>query len=256
MATSGQTEAQTPGVEPEGAPSTRHGSECATGGVGSGLPVAVAAGGGAVIGGAAVGARVKKFGHGSIMDRLDLYFSRLSSKSHFWQRVCSFIWLPYSFKSGIRVKRVDESTFSAVLPFRRFNRNWYNAMAGAALLANSEVAGGMYIFGICGGEYTVVCKSLEYKFLRPCFGPAVYKIVPREDVAAMIATGKEFNITLEMEIVQQSMLPERVRPTAEKILPKGVGEKVAGKEKRVGKATATFHVTPKSHQQSKGRKIR
>lgn len=173
----------------------------------------------------------------SLMDRLDRFISRLSTRNNFWHRVCSLIWLPYAFKSGIRMKRVDSATFSAVLPFRRFNRNWYNAMAGAALLANSEVAGGMYVFGVCGGDFTVVCKNLEYRFLRPCFGPALYRIVPREDIKALADAKKEFNVTLDLDIVQQ------------------IGKK-EGKERRVGKCVATFHVTPKVHQQKKGRKIR
>lgn len=192
----------------------------------------------------------------TLMDRADRFLSRLSAKSSFWQRITSFIFMPYSFKSGIQMKRLGPNAFSAVLPFKRINKNWYNAMAGAALLGNAEIAGGMYVFDLAGGDYTVVCKHLEYKFLRPCFGPAVYKITPREDLAALIATGNEFNITLDMEIVQQSLMPENVRPTAEKVLPKAVGEKVASKEKRVGKAVATFHVTPKSHQLAKGRTVR
>ncbi|MGD9791565.1 MAG: hypothetical protein AB7Q00_13065 [Phycisphaerales bacterium] len=198
-----------------------------------------------------------KAGKPSLMDRLDNYISRLSTRNAFWQKVTSLIWLPYAFRSGIRLpKRLDENTYSAVLPYRRFNRNWYNAMAGASLLGNSEIAGGMYVFQLCGGEYTVVCKNLEYRFLRPCYGPAVYKITPREDAAALIASGKEFNLTIDMEIVQQPILPKKVRPTAEKVLPKSVGEAVAGKEKRVGKCVATFHITPKRHQVSKGRRIR
>src|ERR1043165_3079284 len=92
----------------------------------------------------------------SFTDRIEAFIARLSTRNHFWPRVCSMIWLPYAFRSGIRMKRVGERSFSAELPFRRFNRNWYNAMAGAALLANSEIAGGMYIFGIAGGDYTVV----------------------------------------------------------------------------------------------------
>src|SRR5262249_40888542 len=121
----------------------------------------------------------------TMMDRVDRFISRLSTRNNFWHRVCSLIWLPYAFRSGIRMKRIDAKTFSAVLPFRRFNRSWYNAMAGAALLANSEVAGGMYVFGMCGGEFTVVCKNLEYRFLRPCYGPALYRISPREDIKAL-----------------------------------------------------------------------
>lgn len=171
------------------------------------------------------------------MDRLDAFVSRLSTRSNFWHRVCSLFWLPYAFKSGIRMKRLGASTFSAVLPFRRFNRNWYNAMAGAALLANSEIAGGMYLFGLCGGEYTVVCKSLEYKFLRPCYGPAIYRITPREDVAALKSGGAEFNVTLDLEIVQQIARRQ-------------------DRERRVGRCTAVFHVTPKQHQKKKGRAIR
>jgi hypothetical protein len=171
------------------------------------------------------------------MDRLDTYISRLTTRNNFWHRVGSLFWLPYAFKSGIRMKRLDASTFSAILPFRRFNRNWYNAMAGAALLANSEVAGGMYVFGVCGGDYTVVCKNLEYRFLRPCFGPALYRILPREDLLALKAAGGEFNVTLDLDIVQQ------------------IGKK-GGKERRVGRCTATFHATPKVHQKRKGRVFR
>jgi acyl-coenzyme A thioesterase PaaI-like protein len=174
----------------------------------------------------------------SFMDRVDTFVSRLSTRNNFWHRVCSLIWLPYAFKSGIRMKRIDAKSFAAVLPFRRFNRNWYNAMAGAALLANSEVAGGMYVFGICGGDYTVVCKNLEYKFLRPCFGPAIYRITPRENLEQLAAAHAEFNTTLDLDIVQQ------------------IGRTGAGKERRVGKCVATFHVTPKQHQKKKGRAIR
>jgi acyl-coenzyme A thioesterase PaaI-like protein len=173
------------------------------------------------------------------MDRLDTFVSRLSTRNNFWHRVCSLIWLPYAFKSGIRMKRIDPKTFAAVLPFRRFNRNWYNAMAGAALLANSEVAGGMYVFGTCGGDFTVVCKNLEYRFLRPCFGPAIYRITPRENLEELAAANEEFNVTLDLDIVQQIG-----------------GRSAAGKERRVGRCTATFHVTPKVHQKKKGRAIR
>lgn len=192
----------------------------------------------------------------SLMDRVDRFVSRLSTRSHFWHRVTSLVWLPYAFKSGIKMKRVDGNTFSAVLPYRRFNLNWYRAMAGASLLANSEIAGGMYLFSACGGEWTVVCKNLEYKFLRPCYGPAIYKITPREDLAPFLAAGKEFNVTIDMDILQQAIVPKPVRGAAKKMLPDIVGKEVAGKDKRVGKCSATFHVTPKKHQQSKGRVIR
>jgi acyl-coenzyme A thioesterase PaaI-like protein len=165
-------------------------------------------------------------------DKIEAFVSRLSVRDNFWQRVCSLIWLPYAFFSGIRIKQISAETYGAILPFRRFNRNWYRAMAGGALLANSEIAGGMYVFGICGGDYTVVCKHLEYTFLRPCFGPAVYRMTPRENVRKLLAEAGEFNVTLDMEILQQVSTP---------------GER----DKRVGRSQATFHVTPKSQQKLK-----
>ena len=168
----------------------------------------------------------------SLLDKIDAFISRLSTRNNFWHRVCSMIWLPYAFRSGIQMKRVDATTFTAILPFRRFNRNWYNAMAGAALLGNAEIAGGMYVFGVAGGEYTVVCKNLNYTFLRPCFGPAVYRIKPQEDLNALVAAGGEFNITLDMDVVQQIGVPGK-------------------RDKRVGKTVVTFHVTPKTHHKTK-----
>jgi hypothetical protein len=167
-----------------------------------------------------------------LYDRIEAFVSHLSVRDNFWHSICSLIWLPLAFFSGIRMKQFDPNTFSAVLPFRRFNRNWYRAMAGGALLANSEIAGGMYVFGICGGNYTVVCKHLEYKFLRPCLGPAVYRMTPRENIRAMMDTGGEFNITLDLEVQQQGFRPNQ-------------------RDHRVGQAVATFHVTPKSQIKSK-----
>ncbi len=161
------------------------------------------------------------------IERLEAWVSRLSTRNNFWHKVCSLIWLPYAFRSGISMKRLDRDKFTAVLPFRRFNRNWYNAMAGAALLGNSEVAGGMYLFAECGSDYIVVCKEMTYRFLRPCRGPAVYHVVNSEDVKEKLATGEEFNIDLEMEVRQQL--------------------KKDGKEQRVGRCTITFHCTPKKH---------
>lgn len=166
----------------------------------------------------------------SLGQKIEAWISRISTRNNFWHRLCSWIWLPLAYRSGIKMAKLkgdDDSVFTAVLPFKRFNKNWYNAMAGAALLGNAEVAGGMYVFNRCGGEYTVVCKHMEYKFLRPCLGPAMYRSTPREDVDSLVEDGGEFNITLDIEIVQLMRKPNE-------------------KERRVGKAEATFHVTPKA----------
>ncbi|GAB4108650.1 MAG: hypothetical protein Kow00105_16180 [Phycisphaeraceae bacterium] len=161
------------------------------------------------------------------LHRLEARISRLSTRNNFWHRVCSWVFLPLAYRSGIKFKHVAKDSFSVILPFRRFNKNWYSAMAGASLLANSEVAGGMFVFGKCGGDYTVVCKHLDYKFLRPCYGPAIYNIHPREDIEELVKKGGEFNITLDMTVVQAVHKKDKPEP-------------------RVGKAVITFHVTPKA----------
>lgn len=161
----------------------------------------------------------------SFAERCERFVSRLSTRNNFWHKICSLIWLPYAFRSGISMKRIDANRFVAVLPFKRVNRNWYNAMAGAALLGNSEVAAGMYLFGECGSEYIVVCKEMRYKFMRPCLGPALYQVVNSEDVKSKLADGGEFNIDLELAISQHL--------------------KKKGKDRRVGRCFITFHCTPK-----------
>ncbi len=183
----------------------------------------------------------------SFFERAEAFISKLSSRNNFWNRICSMIWLPYAYRSGITMQS-DASTYRATLPFRRFNKNWYNAMAGAALLGNSEIAGGNYVFAVCGGDYTVVCKHLEYKFLRPCHGPAEYRMTPLDDIHALVEAGTEFNIAIRMDIVQVLV------PLSEKKLKDEVEQTEAGKPakpKRVGRCTATFHVTPKAHHKAK-----
>jgi acyl-coenzyme A thioesterase PaaI-like protein len=160
------------------------------------------------------------------VDKVEAFISKLSTRDNFWHSICSFIWLPLAFFSGIRTRKIDTDTYAAYLPFRRFNRNWYRAMAGGALLGNAEIAGGMYVFGICGSDYTVVCKNLNYTFLRPCLGPAVYRMKARENIRQLADANTEFNCTLDMDIMQQ--------PLSSK-----------DRERRVGKCEVTFHVTPK-----------
>src|SRR3954451_18520547 len=63
-------------------------------------------------------------------DKVEAFVSRLSVRDNFWHSVCSLIWLPLAFFSGIKMKQLDAKTFEASLPFRRFNRNWYRALAG------------------------------------------------------------------------------------------------------------------------------
>lgn len=201
---------------------------------------AATGGGGAATGERGRGGRRKK----TLFEKAEAFVSRLASRNNFWHAVTSMIWLPFAFKSGIKIKRLspaeftdnqrhgEKTAFEAILPFRKFNKNWYNAMAGAALLGNAEIAGGMYVFGTVGGDYTVVCKRLEYRFMRPCLGPAIYRIAPQDDLDALVATRDEFNIALRMNVVQQARKP-------------------GTREKRVGVVDVEFHVTPKVHHKEK-----
>lgn len=170
--------------------------------------------------------KVSKYG---FFKKVETFIGKLSTKNNFWNKVCSLIWLPFAFSSGLMMTK-DEDI--AILPFRRFNKNWYNAMAGAILLGNSEIAGGTYVFKKCKGLYRVVCKKVEYRFLRPCIGPAIYKMTPREDIESLLLTNKEFNIDLDMTIYQLIYAPNE-------------------KQHRVGKCTITFHTTPIDSKKSK-----
>ncbi len=165
-----------------------------------------------------------------IWPRMEAFFSRLSTKNNFWHRVCSLIWLPYAWRSGISMRRLSTGRFTAILPFKRVNRNWYNAMAGAALLGNSEVAGGMFLFSEVGVDYIVICKELNYRFLRPCCGPAIYDVVDLEAMHEQIVeskkSGGEFNVDLTMDVRQ--IMSKRDRTL------------------RVGRCEMTFHCAPKS----------
>jgi len=158
----------------------------------------------------------------SFLKKMEAFIGKLSTRNNFWNKLCSLIWLPFAFSSGLLMTK-DDSV--AILPFRRFNKNWYNAMAGAILLGNSEIAGGTYVFKKTKGLYRVVCKKLEYKFLLPCIGPAIYKITPHEDIEKLIVTGDEFNVDLDITIHQLMYAPNK-------------------KQRRVGKCAVTFHATP------------
>lgn len=158
--------------------------------------------------------------------RFEAWLERLATRSTLVRKLTSRIYLPLAFHSGLTMKKLDAATFTCVLPFRRFNRNWYNAMAGAALLANSEIAAGMYLFGELGGQWTIVCKNLSYRFLRPCFGPAIYRVTPRQDLLDLMHQGREFNIDLDLEVLQHV--------------------KRRGRERRVGRSAVTFHCAPKA----------
>ena len=158
---------------------------------------------------------------------LDAWLSRLSTRNQFWHRAFAWMFLPLAYRSGIRLGHQNGDVYETQIPFHAFNKNWYDAMAGGALLANTEIAGGMLLFQKLGGDYTVVCKELSYRFRRPCLGPAVYRVKPLEDIEELRTRQLEFNVTMEIDILQAAA-------------------RGGDKAKRVGESTAVFHVAPKA----------
>jgi hypothetical protein len=77
---------------------------------------------------------------------------------------------------------------------------------------------------------------MKYRFLRPCLGPAVYRVVNSDDVRALIKAGGEFNVNLVMEVAQL----------------------VGGKDgdRKVGQCDITFHCTPKSMIKAKANRLK
>ena len=57
----------------------------------------------------------------------------------------------------------------------------------------------------------------------------MYQAIPLQDIDALIAGHKEFNIDIQLNVYQQLKVPGQDR------------------QKRVGRVKATFHVTPKVH---------
>ena len=159
--------------------------------------------------------------------RFEAWLETLVSKNRFCRKILTIIYLPLAFHSGLRMKKVGTNSFTYVLPFRRFNKNWYKAMAGAALVANSEIAAGLYLMAELKGQWTVVCRHMSYRFLQPCFGPAIYRMVPNDELAKLMSAGQEFNIDLVIDIIQQV-------------------SKRKSHQRKVGRCNITFHITPKN----------
>jgi hypothetical protein len=164
---------------------------------------------------------------GRFKSSVESRLTRLAASNQFWHAIFAFFFLPIASKSRIRLGKDCDGVFETVLPFVRFNRNWYRAMGGAALLANAEIAGGMLAYKALGGDYTIVCKDLSAKFQRPCLGPAIYRVLHGEDPVELAKTQLEFDVHVTMDIVQA----------------RAAGQ---DREKRIGRATATFHVAHKS----------
>ncbi len=111
-------------------------------------------------------------------------------------------------------------------------------MAGAALLGNSEVAAGMFVFAECKSDFTVVCREMSYRFLRPCLGPAIYEVADtervRKEIRDRMSDNVEFNLEMTLDVRQ-------------------ILRKTKEKAPRVGRCSIVFHCTPRDHAKEKAR---
>ena len=155
--------------------------------------------------------------------KLEKYFNRLSIKSRFFNKLLSFFFMPFVFKSGLKMNFVEDDYY-AILPKRRINVNWYGTIAGGAILGNSELAAGSYLFMLSKGEYRMVCSRLNYRFLLPTTEAIMYKAyVDLEELAEKIKTGGKFNIEMTMKVFRT---------------------KNNKATRRIGSGTISFHMWP------------
>lgn len=169
----------------------------------------------------------------TLFQKLESFAGRLSVRNYFWNGLLAFFCMPSVFLSGIRMRFTPEA-FEAVLPFRRFNRNSYGTMSGAALLGNCEVAAGGYIFYASVGQFRIVCKKLNYTFRYPCTGAAKYVIEKNHQLMQLLSELKPFTIDLTAEVYQLNKKGEIIR--------------------KVGSALTTFHARPIGYQSAKQRR--
>lgn len=156
--------------------------------------------------------------------KLEAKLSKLCFSNNFWYKILTTIYLPLAAKSKMKLGKQVGDVYETVLPFKKFNKNWYDAMAGAALLANTEIAGGMAIFQLVGEKYTVVCKEMHYKFKLPCQTDALYRVKLLDDIHKLMRTKPEFNLPMQIDVMAE----------------------IKNKMRKIGTSNITFHVAAKS----------
>ena len=113
---------------------------------------------------------------------------RAGVRDNFWNSICSLIWLPLAFFSGIRMKEMDPQTFVAA----RCCRSAASTATGTARWPAGPA-----------GQQRDRRRHVRLRHLRrrlhrrlqaselhvpaPCFGPAVYRMTPRENIKPLIA---------------------------------------------------------------------
>ena len=130
----------------------------------------------------------------------EIKLNKLSIKSPFFNRLLGLVFMPFIARSGLKVN-YDPANFYAYLPKKRFNSNWYGTQSGAAILGNSELAAGSYLFMLTRGEYRMVCTHLDYRFLLPSIDPVIFKVdLDTVDLEKKLAAGGQFMMDMTIKL--------------------------------------------------------
>jgi len=131
---------------------------------------------------------------------LEIKLNKLSIKKPLINRLLAVIFMPFIARSGLKVN-YDPQDFRAYLPKKRFNSNWYGTQSGAAILGNSELAAGCYLFMLTQGEYRMVCTRLDYRFLLPSTDPVIYRVdLDKAELEEKIRAGGKFMMDMTIKL--------------------------------------------------------
>lgn len=155
---------------------------------------------------------------------LERRLNKLSMKSPLFYKILAFFFMPYLFKSGLKIN-FHPDDFFAILPKKPINQNWYGTMGGGAILGNVELAAGAYLFMMTGGDYRMVCKSQDYRFVLPSMDSVMYKAsVNLAELRQKMASRDKFDIALDVRVFRLAEARKAGR--------------------RVGAGVINFHVWP------------
>ena len=132
--------------------------------------------------------------------------SKLSTAKNFWHRVCSFIWLPYAFRCGIRMQKLDARDLHRRAPLPSLQPQLVQRDGRRRRSATPRSPAGS-TSSIWRRRLHGRVQAAELPLPAPCFGPAVYQVVPKGDVDALVAEGGEFNIEIQLNVYQQLKKP-------------------------------------------------
>lgn len=157
--------------------------------------------------------------------KLERTLNQATIRSPLLRWILSFIFMPMVCRFGMRINYASDD-FYVEVPHKRFNRNAYGTIGGAALLANLELAAGAYLFMRTEGGHRLVCRNVSYRFRLPSTKGLHFKVEPvSEDIDELIATNEPFNASLKVNVYTRSDTPGKPGH-------------------RIGRGDITFHLWP------------